>query len=160
MLAGSQAIQPQVSAQLTISPEADKSAVVDIICPECVTTDLFPSPYAEQTLPGIREALSYIGFDLKTALPQGSSISSAQLDVFDLNTEIDDQFVNVALLNVPSDWDPETLDFNKAQSTYGAQQLADHTGVGVDGVLGVAACVEHVQVRFKVASDVGVGALC
>ena len=120
MLAGSQAIQPQVSAQLTISPEADKSAVVDIICPECVTTDLFPSPYAEQTLPGIREALSYIGFDLKTALPQGSSISSAQLDVFDLNTEIDDQFVNVALLNVPSDWDPETLDFNKAQSTYGA----------------------------------------
>jgi len=43
---------------------------------------------------------------------------------------------------------------------YGAQQLADHTGVGVDGVLGVAARIEHVQVRFKVASDIGVGILC
>jgi len=43
---------------------------------------------------------------------------------------------------------------------YGAEQLADHTGVGVDGVLGVAARVKHVQVRFKLASDIGVGALC
>ena len=43
---------------------------------------------------------------------------------------------------------------------YGAQQLTDHTGVGVDGVLGIAACVEHVQVRFKMVADVGVGALC
>ena len=43
---------------------------------------------------------------------------------------------------------------------YGAEQLADHTGVGVDGVLGIAACVEHVQVRFKMVADVGVGALC
>lgn len=43
---------------------------------------------------------------------------------------------------------------------YGAQQLADHTGVGVDGVLGVAARIEHVQVRFKVASDIGVGIFC
>ena len=43
---------------------------------------------------------------------------------------------------------------------YGAEQLADHTGVGVDGVLGIAACVEHVQVRFKVVADVELGALC
>ncbi|HCP38920.1 MAG TPA: hypothetical protein DIT98_13960, partial [Verrucomicrobiales bacterium] len=77
MIAGSLAIQPEVSAQLTISPEAEKSAVVDVICPDCVTADLFPSPYVEQTLPGIREALSYIGFDLKAILPQGSSISGA-----------------------------------------------------------------------------------
>ena len=39
-----------------------------------------------------------------------------------------------------------------------AEQLANHTGVGVDGVLSVAACVEHVKVRFKVAADVGVDA--
>ena len=38
------------------------------------------------------------------------------------------------------------------------EQLTDHTGVGVDGVLGVAACVEHVEVGFKVAADLGVGA--
>ena len=39
-----------------------------------------------------------------------------------------------------------------------AEQLTNHTGVGVDGVLGVAACVEHVEVGFKVAADVGVDA--
>ena len=133
MIAGSLAIQPEVSAQLTISPEAEKSAVVDVICPDCVTADLFPSPYVEQTLPGIREALSYIGFDLKAILPQGSSISGAVLDVFDLNTEVDDQFVNVVLLDVSSDWDPETLDFNLAKSTYGAtSEESPSATVGVD----------------------------
>lgn len=39
-----------------------------------------------------------------------------------------------------------------------AEQLTDHTGVGVDGVLSVAASVEHVKVGFKVAADVGVDA--
>ena len=41
---------------------------------------------------------------------------------------------------------------------YGAEQLADHTGVGIDSVLSVAACVEHVEVGFEVAADVGVDA--
>ena len=133
MVACSLVIHHEISAELTISPEAGKSAVVDVICPDCVTADLFPSPYADQTLPGIREALSYIGFDLKMALPQGSSITSAVLDVFDLNTEVDDQFVKVVLLNVPSDWDPETLNFNLAKSTYGAtSQDSPFATVGVD----------------------------
>ena len=39
---------------------------------------------------------------------------------------------------------------------YGAEQLADHICVGVDGVLSVAARAEHVEVRFKMTADVGV----
>ncbi|HCP38919.1 MAG TPA: hypothetical protein DIT98_13955, partial [Verrucomicrobiales bacterium] len=54
-------------------------------------------------------------------------------DVFDLNTEVDDQFVNVVLLDVSSDWDPETLDFNLAKSTYGAtSEESPSATVGVD----------------------------
>lgn len=113
-------LSPQIHAQLTMSQEATRSAVVDAVCPTCVTADLYPSPYAEQTLPGIQEALSYVGFDLAALLPEGAVITSATLDVFDLNTDVDDQFLYVALMNVPSDWDPETLTLDEAKKRYGA----------------------------------------
>ncbi|MDB4718454.1 hypothetical protein OAG11_06245, partial [Verrucomicrobia bacterium] len=114
------AMSPQIHAQLTMSQEATRTAVVDALCPTCVTADLFPSPYAEQTLPGIQEALSYVGFDLATLLPEGAVITSATLDVFDLNTEVNDQFLYVALMDVPSDWDPETLTLDEAKKRYDA----------------------------------------
>jgi len=103
-----------------MSQEATRSAVVDALCPTCVTVDLYPSPYVEQTLPGIQEALSYVGFDLRALLPEEASIISATLDVFDFNTEVSDQSVFVALMNVPSDWDPETLTLDEAKKRYGA----------------------------------------
>jgi hypothetical protein len=109
-----------IHAQLTMSQEATRSAVVDALCPTCVTVDLYPSPYVEQTLPGIQEALSYVGFDLRALLPEEASIISATLDVFDFNTEVSDQSVFVALMNVPSDWDPETLTLDEAKKRYGA----------------------------------------
>ncbi|MBT4276814.1 MAG: hypothetical protein HOD39_17915 [Verrucomicrobia bacterium] len=114
------ALSPQIHAQLTMSQEATRTAVVDALCPTCVTADLYPSPYAEQTLPGIQEALSYVGFDLAALLPEGAVITSATLDVFDLNTEVDDQFLYVALMDVPSDWDPETLTLDEAKKRYDA----------------------------------------
>ncbi|MDB4664754.1 hypothetical protein OAE97_00230, partial [Verrucomicrobia bacterium] len=129
----SMAFKPSVAAQLSISPEAERSAVVDVVCPDCVTADLFPSPYTEQTLPGIREAISYIGFDLKALLPKGASVSSAKLNVFDLDIEVDDQFVHVALLDVPSDWDPASLTFDMARARYGATRVdAPNVAVAVD----------------------------
>jgi hypothetical protein len=129
----SMAFKPSVAAQLSISPEAERSAVVDVVCPDCVTADLFPSPYTEQTLPGISEAISYIGFDLKALLPEGASISSAKLNVFDLNIEVDDQFVHVALLDVPSDWDPASLTFDMAKARYGATRVdTPNVAVAVD----------------------------
>ena len=110
----------RIHAQLTMSQEATRSAVVDALCPTCVTVDLYPNPYLEQTLPGIQEALSYVGFDLGALLPEGASITSATLDVFDFNIEVSDQSVFVALMNVPSDWDPETLTLDEAKKRYGA----------------------------------------
>ena len=112
--------EDRVQAQLTISQEASRTAVVDALCPTCLTVDLYPSPYAEQTLPIIQEALSYVGFDLAANLPEGARITSAALDVFDLNTEVDDQSLFVALMNVASDWDPETLTLEEASKRYGA----------------------------------------
>ncbi|MGB0421762.1 MAG: hypothetical protein ACPGL0_11395, partial [Limisphaerales bacterium] len=94
--------EDRVQAQLTISQEASRTAVVDALCPTCLTVDLYPSPYVEQTLPIIQEALSYVGFDLAASLPEGAIITSAVLDVFDLNTEVDDQSLFVALMKVPS----------------------------------------------------------
>ena len=91
-----------IHAQLTMSQEATRSAVVDALCPTCVTVDLYPSPYVEQTLPGIQEALSYVGFDLGALLPEGASIASATLDVFDFNTEVRDQSVFCLLYTSPS----------------------------------------------------------
>ena len=55
------AIAPTSQAQLTIAPEATRSAFVDVLRKTCVTTDLFPSPYKNKRYPAFkRQFLSLV----------------------------------------------------------------------------------------------------
>ena len=105
---------PSANAQIIIAKEADKSAVVEVSCQDCTAAELDAEILSASTT-----YLSYISFDL-TDLPAGASIAEATLRVFDAELAISDQYVNVALMNVASDWDPEALTYLQAIESYGA----------------------------------------
>jgi hypothetical protein len=113
------------AADITLSMETFKTAIVDVATPEA--TNLAP-PVAFM-LPGHNQSISYIAFDL-SAVPTGSTIKEATVNVFDAEPQWQD--VNeLALLNIPNDWEPESLSFNSAMAAYGAAIIAD-TSVGYD----------------------------
>lgn len=123
-----------LAAQIEISTEAHKSAIVDVFCQDCVTEQNEILLTAPQTLPGINFFLSYISFDLNN-LPRNARIAEASVSVFDANADVDDEFNVLALLDVESDWDEATLTYGSAVETYGARVV----GQGNDLTVGVEA---------------------
>lgn len=116
---------PLHAADITLSMETFKTAIVDVATP--TTTNLAP-PVAYM-LPGHNQSISYIAFDLST-IPTGSTIKEATVNVFDAEPQWQD--VNeLALLDIPNDWEAETLTFNSAMDSYGAAMIAD-SSVGYD----------------------------
>ena len=70
--------------------------------------------------------LSYLAFDLNQ-LPQGFEIVGATVSVFDIEPAYEDE-VEIALLNVPTDWDRTTLTYDIAVAQYGAVEASDNEG--------------------------------
>jgi len=67
--------------------------------------------------------LSYLAFDLNQ-LPQGFEIVGATVSVFDIEPEYEDE-VEIAFLDVPTDWDRATLTYDIAVAQYGAVVATD-----------------------------------
>jgi hypothetical protein len=110
-----------VTIQIPI--EAHDTGNADVMFPD----EAHPAP-DDQLLEiwGHMELLSYLAFDLNQ-LPQGFEIVGATISVFDIEPEFEDE-VEIAFLDVPTDWDRSTLTYDIAVAQYGAIVAEDSEG--------------------------------
>ena len=103
------------AADIEIAVEAYSTGSADALFPDA------PASKPEEELLeiwGHLEVLSYLAFDL-SGLPAGFEIVGATVSVFDWETDYEDE-VEIGLLNVPTDWDPNLLTYDIAVAGYGA----------------------------------------
>ncbi len=126
-----------VAVAMIAGPDTSNAAAVTVRIPlEAYDTgnadaafpaDAHPAP-DDQLLEiwGHMELLSYLAFDL-SQLPQGFEIVGALVSVFDIEPDFEDE-VEIALLDVPADWDRATLTYDIAVAQYGAMPATDDEG--------------------------------
>ena len=111
------------SVTIRVPVEAYDTGNADAVFP----AEPHPDPNAQFTeIWGHVELLSYLAFDLNT-LPEGFEIVGATVSVFDWEPDFEDE-VQIALLDVPTDWDRTTLTYDLAIAQYGAAVASDDVG--------------------------------
>lgn len=111
------------AATVKVAVEAYDAAAADALYPDHQATE-DQDPLVE--IWAHVELLSYLAFDLND-LPEDYEIEGATLSVFDLETQFQD-VVEIALLDVPTDWDETDLTYNIAMAGYGAMEASDELG--------------------------------
>ena len=123
-----------IAVALILGPFTSIAASVTITIPiEAYDTANAAAAYPDQPDPspddqlleiwGHVTLLSYLAFDLNQ-LPQGFEIVGATISVFDIEPEHEDE-VEIAFLDVPTDWDRATLTYDIAVAQYGAVEATD-----------------------------------
>ncbi|WP_411845990.1 hypothetical protein AAFN60_20900 [Roseibacillus persicicus] len=105
--------------EVKIAVEANQVAVADGL----YVDDVFGALGENQSIPGLQDLLVYLAFDL-TTLPEGAVVVSAEVNVFDWNP-VDAEVVAMTFVDVPADFDPETLTYELAEASYGAAPISD-----------------------------------